>query len=138
MDVVSKTAPTYHASSVQTHYKRYHVVRRNHLLGVLSLVPKSGRDLTDPTNYKLQRDHSHDVPSKVLCKILNERLFKVLNLYGTDTNMEARLKLDAEKLPSPSNLDYTPEEAMDSKPTSRSLISSKLTTQLITNSSQKC
>ena len=25
-----------------------------------------------------------DVPSKVLCKILNERLFKVLNLYGTE------------------------------------------------------
>ena len=97
------------------------------------LYQKSGQDLTDPTNYR--GITLMDVLSKVLCKILNERLFKVLNLYGTEYQFGGKPESDVEKLSSPSKLYYMPEEAMDLKPTSRSLISSKPTTQLITNSS---
>ena len=49
--------------------------------GVLVPVPKAGKDKTDPNNWR--GVNLMDVISKILSKILNRRLFKILDKHGT-------------------------------------------------------
>lgn len=81
----------------------------------MSLVPKPGHDLTDPTNYR--GITLIDVLFKVLCKILKERLFKALKLNGTEYQFGGNPDVVAGKPCLPLRPFYIPEEATALKPT---------------------
>ena len=49
--------------------------------GLLVWIPKPGRPPNNPNNYR--GINLMDVVSKVLCRILNKRLFTLLDKYGT-------------------------------------------------------
>ncbi|KAL7552600.1 hypothetical protein ACHAWF_015837 [Thalassiosira exigua] len=49
--------------------------------GLLSIIPKRGRDKSDPNNYR--GINLMDVASKVMSRIINGRLFKILDAHCT-------------------------------------------------------